>query len=327
MKRVLLTGATGKLGPHVLQALVQRGCSVRVATPDAPASHPGTQWLETDLTREVDWDALVRDCDTVIHLAAELRDIHRMERVNVHATEQLARAAEAAGVAVFLYTSSVGAYGFTREPVVTEGTSTMGVEDLAAREFLAGDDLFQYARSKLRGELVLRQVLRNTRCVVVRPANIVTARDIEKVLDWPLMRRVWRGHRCTHQVYVKDVAAAVVWLSARAHGEHAAQPDIYNVSSDHEEANCYADLFRRAVSMSGSRRLVPWIRMPRALDIWKDRLKFRRYDIGLPPGLVRYSPEKLIRAGFVHPFGILKVQDEVIRSRLQPAGGAQGMKR
>lgn len=321
MKRVLLTGATGKLGPHVLQALVKRGCCVRVATPDRPVYYPGTHWLETDFAQDVDWEALMWGCDTVIHLAAELRDVQRMERVNVHATEQLARAAEAGGVAVFLYTSSVGAYGFTREAVVTEGTATMGLQELAGREFLAGDDLLQYARSKLRGEIVLRQVLGKTRCVVVRPANIVTAKDIEKVLDWPLMRRLWRGHRCTHQVYVKDVAEAVVWLGARAHEQHAAQPDIYNVSSDHEEANCYADLFTRAVDLSGRRRLVPSLRIPSAMDIWKDRLKFRRYDIGLPPGLVRYSPDKLLRTGFVHPFGILKVQDEVIRSRLGPAAG------
>jgi nucleoside-diphosphate-sugar epimerase len=315
MKQVLLTGATGKLGPHVLQALVDRRCTVRVATPDRPAHHPDTHWVEVDLRHDVDWAALVEGCDTVIHLAAELRDIHRMERVNVHATEHLARAAEAAGVPVFLYTSSVGAYGFTKEALVTERTSTMGIEDVAARDFFAGDDLFQYARSKLRGELVLRQVLRKTRCVVVRPANIVTAKDIEKILEWPLMRRLWRGHRCTHQVYVKDVAEAVAWLSARAHQEHSVQPDIYNVSSDHEETNCYADLFSRAVTLSGRRRLLPGIRMPAALDVWKDRLKFRRYDVGLPPGLVRYSPEKLMQAGFVHPHGILKVQDEVIRAR------------
>src|ERR1700730_14792316 len=87
--RVLVTGGTGRVGTHLVRALIEAGIRLRVFGPDAPASHPLVEWECGDFMGDVDYDQLVCGCSAVLHLGAELFRIERMVRVNHYATQKL----------------------------------------------------------------------------------------------------------------------------------------------------------------------------------------------------------------------------------------------
>ena len=318
MKRdiILLTGATGRIGPHVLEALLDAGYCVRVATPDAPIRLSEVDWRQVDFTAHTDYKSLVHGVRHIVHLAAELNEPVKMRQVNVDASSSLAAAAEDAGVDVFLYSSSVGVYGHPAKLVIDEKTPVMSLNPGVDNVFLDKPYLYDYCISKLEGEHVINARLKNTRNVMMRFSNVVTEIEIAKVLTWGWRKRLWRGGRISHQVYVKDVAAAVVHL-LRSHegGAICVSPEIYIVSSDHERENCYRHLFYRKARKIG---LPSWSGCPLWVPSWvdrmKDRFKFRRFFIGYPAGSVVYSPLKLLGTGFRHPYSIINIQNKVIES-------------
>jgi nucleoside-diphosphate-sugar epimerase len=78
-----------------------------------------------DFQKSLDFDAAVRDCAAVIHLAAEIYAIDKMQRVNVEATQALVQASERAGVKVFLYTSTISVYGSGLQRTITEDSPVL----------------------------------------------------------------------------------------------------------------------------------------------------------------------------------------------------------
>lgn len=124
---VLVTGATGVLGPTLVRALVERGATVRVLCrrPPAPGLLPDRVEVRVgDLTRAEDVGAAARGTSRIFHLAALL---HRVgpeaasavdyEAVNLGGTRHVVMAAAAEGISVVFF-SSIVVYGPTRgEPV------------------------------------------------------------------------------------------------------------------------------------------------------------------------------------------------------------------
>ncbi len=95
--RVLVTGATGKIGRHVVNELLARGYPVRALTSKRIAKVPASdrlEWCQLDFQESLDFDPLVRGCAAVIHLGAELDVTERMQRSNVEATRALAEASD-----------------------------------------------------------------------------------------------------------------------------------------------------------------------------------------------------------------------------------------
>lgn len=118
---VFLTGATGFVGGHVLDALLERGYRVRAL---ARNGHAGRITDRAEVVRGslLATGALVphlRDCRYVVHTAALYsfapRDRTRMEQVNVAGTAGLLEAARIAGVERAVVTSSSAAVGPARE--------------------------------------------------------------------------------------------------------------------------------------------------------------------------------------------------------------------
>lgn len=124
--RVLVTGATGALGPATVRALTTAGHRVRVLvrTP-AAAVAAGIEPCIGDLTDRASLDRATRDADAVVHLAALLHVVHpppgmraEYHRVNVDGTRALAEAAAQAGVRRFVFASTAAVYGPTPVPAV-----------------------------------------------------------------------------------------------------------------------------------------------------------------------------------------------------------------
>lgn len=119
---ILVTGATGTVGRALVPRLLERGEEVRVLVRDPRGLGPLRVEVRIalgDLTELGDPRIVrqaLRGVDTVIHLAAAIRDQPpvRVEELNGLATARLLRAAEGSSVGRFVFFSAIGATAFQR---------------------------------------------------------------------------------------------------------------------------------------------------------------------------------------------------------------------
>jgi uncharacterized protein YbjT (DUF2867 family) len=111
---LLLTGATGQVGSALLRRLVDDGVDVRCLVRDP--RRLGTMRVRVqialgDLTDPPSFRNALRGVDTVVHLAATIRDqpSGSIEELNGIATWRIVRAAQRAGVGRFLFFSTLDA--------------------------------------------------------------------------------------------------------------------------------------------------------------------------------------------------------------------------
>ncbi|MBK8293784.1 MAG: NAD(P)H-binding protein [Solirubrobacterales bacterium] len=119
---ILLTGATGSIGSRLLPRLLDSGEQVRCLVREP--RRLGDQRVNVQITmgdlRELSDPYLLRQAmrgvDTVIHLAASIRDQppYRVEELNGLATVRLLEAAEKAGVKRFVFFSAMNASAVQR---------------------------------------------------------------------------------------------------------------------------------------------------------------------------------------------------------------------
>jgi nucleoside-diphosphate-sugar epimerase len=152
-ERVLLTGATGFVGRHLLRDLTARGYQVRTAGRGSAPAIPGTDHVTIgDLGTPIDWRRPLDGVDHVVHsagLAHADGDIPegRYRVVNTEATLALAQAARAMGVRRFVFLSSIRAQsGPVSDKPLSEAdapapTDAYGRSKLAAEQGLAELDL------------------------------------------------------------------------------------------------------------------------------------------------------------------------------------------
>lgn len=114
--RILVTGATGFLGAHLIPRLVGRGHEVRglargVPPPPGQAADLEVEWWTADVTDPADLIGAAGECDRVIHLAGSFVPDSEQGagRVHLEGTQNVLREAEDAGVERFVYVSALGA--------------------------------------------------------------------------------------------------------------------------------------------------------------------------------------------------------------------------
>ena len=111
---ILLTGATGTVGTALLRRLTAGGEAVRCLVRDPRrlgVERVRVQIALGDLADPASFRNALRGVDTVVHLAAAIRDQPRasIEELNAVATLRLLRAAERAGARRFIFFSAIGA--------------------------------------------------------------------------------------------------------------------------------------------------------------------------------------------------------------------------
>jgi NADH dehydrogenase len=116
---ILLTGATGTIGSALLRRLTGAGEPVRCLVRDPRGlgdQRVRVQLALGDLADPPSFRNALRGVDTVVHLAATIRDQPHtsLEELNAMATLRLVRAAERAGARRFVFFSAMGARHHSR---------------------------------------------------------------------------------------------------------------------------------------------------------------------------------------------------------------------
>lgn len=205
---VVVTGATGFTGKHLVKALCDTGATVRAIVRET-SNIDDIKDLPIEFFRAEVFDeaAINRACNGaqyVFHVAAAYREAKISDDVywNVHvqSTHHLARAALAQpGFKRFVHVSTMGVHGHIDEPPATE-----------EYRFAPGD---QYQETKVEAELWIREFSKQERLplTVVRPAAIYGPGDrrLLKVFKMAKMKVVpMLGFGCKglyHLIHVTDL--------------------------------------------------------------------------------------------------------------------------
>ena len=173
--RLFVTGATGFVGAHVAELAAHQGAQLRLLARDTSnvADLPRiAEVVRGDLRDPGAFASALRDCDALIHVAADYRlwvpDPAEMYKTNVEGTRELLRLAREAGVPRVVYTSSVATMGFRRDGAVVD-------EDTPVRE---ADMIGHYKRSKWMAEQVaIEAAATGQQVILLNPTTPIGALD------------------------------------------------------------------------------------------------------------------------------------------------------
>lgn len=163
MCAILVTGASGFVGTSLMEEMKRRNLP---AIGVARSPKPGLLTIPT-YGKAMNWDPLLKDVNTVVHLAArvhvmkdrQLNPLQEFRQANLEATLNLARAAARNGVRRMVFVSTIKVNGEHTQP---------------GRPFKAEDAQMPegpYAQSKAEAEIGLLQIGRETglEIVILRP--------------------------------------------------------------------------------------------------------------------------------------------------------------
>jgi nucleoside-diphosphate-sugar epimerase len=152
MKRILVTGASGFIGRALVTELANMGRSVRAAMRYPADVFPRLVEVVavSDLTRPVEWRPLLRDVETVVHLAGVAHAApgiaeQAYDRVNRLATAELASASKAIGIGHLIFTSSIRAQCGSASTRILRETDAPRPTDAYGRSKLAAEDAVRAA--------------------------------------------------------------------------------------------------------------------------------------------------------------------------------------
>ena len=241
---VLVTGAAGGIGRHIVRALLDAGCEVRAVDRRGPAADALTElvdpdellWTVADLT-EADLGPLLQGCDAVIHTAALVGLSERYEELvgpNVDLTRALWRAARAAGVRHVVHLSCGSVYapgrGLRDEDADLDAANDYEQSKIDAEGAFLPSSGDSSGDSSGNGEA--------TAWTILRPALVygphTESMSAGLVTLPPILRNFTRylpgftGGTRTNWCHVEDAAAAVMAVLGhpRAYGQ------IFNVADD-----------------------------------------------------------------------------------------------
>jgi nucleoside-diphosphate-sugar epimerase len=254
---VVVTGATGFIGSHLVERLTKPGtrvrCLVRRTSSLGYLPRERIELVYGDLTTGDGLDAAVEGASVVFHVAGVTKAFTESAYWvgNLDATTNLLRACERqkAPSHRFVHVSSLAAMGPS-----PDGTPL--AEDAAPRP------LTWYGHSKLAAEEAVRASSLARRAVIARPPVVYGPRDTDvfevfRTAARGLLLRIGKGESYFSYIYVKDLAEALTLAACR----EAAAGRTYFVANP--EPASWTEFARAAAAVTG--RTLKTVAVPRGV--------------------------------------------------------------
>ena len=209
----LVTGATGFIGSHLVEALVEQNW--RVTCLVRPKSRTGflekfpVNILRGSVENRVFLAEAVKNQDYIFHLAARIRSARRevYDRANHLFTRNLAQAClrENPDVKRFVYVSSIAAAGPTSSVEIQNETRTPAPTS-------------EYGRTKLKGEEAIIEIWDRMDATIIRPPNVYGPRQQETELLIKLIKKRFvpllkHDRKTTSLIFINDLIKGMLQAS------------------------------------------------------------------------------------------------------------------
>ena len=207
MMRVLITGAGGFIGSHLVDDQLSRGNQVTALDINVDrllslSSNSGVKIIEADFANQPFIDPKLEGHEICFHLASAHLETNVGEdyfwKVNVDHTREFVERCHKAGVKRFVHCSSVGVYGDIKNPPADEESEC--------------HPNVPYERSKLAGEIAVRDYVDGSdyEVVIVRPAWVYGPRDMRTEKLFRAVKKgrffyVGSGQTFRHPIYISDM--------------------------------------------------------------------------------------------------------------------------
>ncbi len=230
-KCVLVTGASGAIGPRVVDALLDAGYTVRTFSLDESTKHGGDKRVDVHVGDVTDAPAIasaIKGIYAVVHLAALLHEdeskfeYERYDWINVQGTRNVVSQALAAGVRRLIFASTISVYGSRAgSRVVDEGAKASPVT--------------MYGLSKYQAEQIVLQAkdkAGNWLGTVLRFGSVYgtgVKGNYRRLLEAIMLHRfipLGKGENRRSLIYDKDLARVVVLALENTN----AAGDLFNVT-------------------------------------------------------------------------------------------------
>ena len=255
LRPVLVTGASGFVGSHVVREMLDHGYTVRVMVRTEGQALAfrslGVETVLGDLQKPESLADVVRGVGSILHIASIFRQAGLPDEVyrdvNATGTQRLIDTAAAAGVSRFIHCSTNGVHGGIKNPPGNENSPVK-----------PGD---VYQESKWEGEQIAMRAFESGRIrgAVLRPAMIYGPGDTRLLKIFRMIARrrffyIGRGDAFVHYIDVRDLARA------------------FRLALEHTEVNARAYIIagREIVTLRDSAERIakiigvrpPWLRLP-----------------------------------------------------------------
>ncbi len=210
---ILVTGANGLVGLHLITALLAQGKQVKALyhTEHANISHEKLTWQKGDILDIIDLEEIFEGITKVYHCAAIVsfnpKEKLLLYKTNVEGTANVVNASINAKVAKLLFVSSVAALG----------RATLSEPISEANKWIESNDNSAYAKSKYLAEMeVWRGIGEGLNAVVINPSIILGCSDWNKgsaaIFKNTYNEFAWYTNGINGFVDVKDVVTIMTSL-------------------------------------------------------------------------------------------------------------------
>lgn len=307
MKRILITGGAGFIGSHLADAFLASGASV-VAIDDLSTgkeenlelamASPRFKLVVGDIRDDALVSSLVRECDTVVHLAARI-GMHlvvdsplKTLEANVDGTQSILRHAAAHNRKILLASTSE-VYGLSRTIPSSEDTPiAFGAPTTARWSYAcskAYDEFLAMAHHKENGLPAIVVRLFNT----VGPRQtgrygMVVPRFVRQALQGEPLTVYGDGTQTRCFCHVTDVCGALMKLV----DDPNAVGQVFNIGNPHEVS--VLDLAKRVIELTNSSSPIAFVPFNEAYGEGFEEIMRRVPDIAKARFRIGFNPSRTL---------------------------------
>lgn len=293
MKKVVITGATGFVGQHLLEDLLPTKHTIRFITRTTSkklrVDTGNCEVAVADLSNYESLKSAFRNIDTIVNIAAEVRNSNLLAETNIKGIENLIAAAKVNNVSKIIHLSSVGVVGmqYSTMPVIIDENSKCEPKN-------------EYERTKLESERLLIEASKtnNFKLDIIRPTNVFGEHHpfnaLLNLISYINSGKLVFGTSAAmvNYVYVKDLTSLIIQLI-----DDENQRGIINIGT--------SESFKKFISIINGLlgKKVKSYSLPSLVIKCADILNFKK--LNAISNQVIYSDEKL-RTFYKYPFGLEK---------------------